>query len=246
MENITIIRDAAALNKAITLAISTGKRYRAQLHTVTVSALLMAVTDGQPDPLNRIFASLTSNDANALRFYIKRIHVFVGYGGYLPPKGADVSEIEEKGSMGAVLGFEKKRFFVLNNSSAPQIAKNKEMVAQMCGTILIAGQKPWLPFFVPNNFQSSRTFGDAEALDALLKVQKTIEDGSTDRVTVTVSDRVKQIIAKALAGLEATREQVDLGYDLDLQAEDVPLSKPATRQRRSPKAPLAIAAPAAG
>lgn len=220
----TIIRDAGALNSEISKAIAGYKQSHKDLHLVVVSALAMCAEHGQPDPLNRIYDGLYSNDRNALRFYVKKIHVYIGNGGAIPADNIEESVLSAMADLGAVLTFEKGKFVVINNSSAPQVKDNKAALVVMADTILLAGEKPFLPFSQSNNFQSVKQYGDAEAIAALLAVRNIIEGGNTKSKNVTVSNRVKEMILKATDGLEATFDQIKAAAPIGEAAQPQPVT----------------------
>lgn len=185
----SIIRDGAELNKAVTLVIKNGKTYRDRLHVAAVSALFHAAEHGQPEPLNRIYFSLTDNDKQALKNYIRRAAAIIGLG--------DVKQVLEMVKpdvlkaavdIGTWLRFKNETGFeVIKNSQVETVKAAKAGFMSLAESHLINPDgKQYKRFFDRFVITEIKVLSGSTVLDTMTKTIKEVKAGNTDKREVQV------------------------------------------------------------
>ena len=196
-----IIREAAALNNAISKVIKVGQSYRDQLHVCVVSALYHAAEHGQTAPLNRLYESLTSNDQTALRgSYIRRIHAAVGgidWAEWQDENGKAKPVPEElmkaSSEKGAFLSYSEKQGFFVKEGTM-EARKGFQTLAEK-KLINPDPKEGWLRFFERNNLAGVQVFGNKQVL-AGAKALKSNSHGESERKKASVHPKLVALVDK--------------------------------------------------
>lgn len=194
-----IVRDGKALNSLVNRAITAGNKYRELLHQAAVSCLVHAVSNDTGDvrPLNRLFKSLTSNDQQAFRMYVRKATAVVG--GLSIEKLVNKQYLEPvvQGAVeaGMTLTFSKGEWHVVTTEQMGDEAKRRRSKFEaLVVRDLAPGNDPWVPFFRPNNFATIKLVGDDDILSKLIDLSKELSKGNTQTKEIKVSAKVKAFI----------------------------------------------------
>lgn len=188
-----LITDTAKLTAYITSTMKTYKSNGERVHVAFVSALYHAATTGQNALLNRVYSQLRSNDQSAVKLFVRRAHIINGMilaGANDPakatPEGLETEALVALHLQGQVLDIVKGEFVVTNGHTSAQ-AKG---LAKLC-TDRFAEPDGEIDRLIldRNNFAEVKTLGDAQVLEQLIKLAKSIE-GSTETKRVNVSQNI--------------------------------------------------------
>ena len=225
----TLIKDTKALNKEVSSVLSIYTSSGNRLHTAVCAAMHNAFVGGNPVILSRIFRGLRSNDQVALRQYIRRFHIAVGFGDTAIPGKLDQEVYTSYADLGAVLSFSAKdKGFAM----AKDWNKNQKTALAFIEKVE-ACPEGWLKVFERNNFQDVKTIGDAEVLAAIKTLHKNATE-ETDRRKLAVSPAVKAMLAKFASMAESMEGQTEL------KAQDKP-ETPIKKAVAKPRKPTIVA-----
>lgn len=205
MTKLAIISDGNLLNSSIGSVLKLYTQTFEKLHVVTLSAIWHACKSGDPVYLNRIYPALNSNDQQALRSYVRRIHAINGLDGE-QPDGLMAEEVNAAVLKGTVLGFAKGVFSVVNgHTSEPAKAMLKLIEDRFINP---DGEKDRM-VYARNNFAEVKILGDLDLIDALIKKTKEAETDTETRKS-TVSASTKEFLAGIRDMLTTRKGQLTL------------------------------------
>lgn len=194
----------------VATAIAGYKKSGEDMHVAIVSAIHNVARSGDVTLLNRIAESLRSNDAGALKLYIRRIGIANGLamtGGPAEIEVLDTQTMEEMLKLGAVIGFSKGRYVCLQNP-ATDAAKN---LVKLCEKRFLNpdGETDKM-VFERNNFAEHKTLNDADVLKAVLKPINEALGNNADNKTFVLSETIKKRLEQIKNMLEVNHKQATL------------------------------------
>lgn len=218
----TLIKDSTKLNTYVTNTLKAYQSAGVRIHIAVISALYHAAATGQNAVINRIMAGLRSNDATAVRQFVRRVSAIVGLEGE-EPDGLAAEVIQAAVEAGALLDFKQGEFTIKEGRGhTSAIAKTW---AKMCEERFINPDGERDKYILDrNNFTEVKTLGDVDALKNLIRAATAVEE-ETDTRKLNVSKKVKDFFAKVRDQAEAMQNQYEL-------AASPNTPKPAAKSRR--------------
>lgn len=194
-----IIQDTKKLNQLITTTIRQGKTYRDNMHLAFISSLWHAAKHGQCAPLNRLFASFTSNDQTAARNFLRRVHAALGgldFSSYIVDGEQEVIPAEVMNAAveaGSWLAYNAKNKNFAVKKDTVDVREAFETLAD--GSLIEPDGEVWKRFFDRNNLAELKAFGDAQFLKDMEAVEKKLA-GDNARVDSQVSNKLAEMFGK--------------------------------------------------
>lgn len=208
-----LIQDGKKLNAYIDATLKTYTNVGARVHLAVASALFLAASTGQNGFLNRIYPALRSNDQQAMKLFIRRAHAInglvLGGGDFktVTPDGLPSEVVVAAVATGSVVDLVKGEFIVTKGHTSDEAKALANLVinrlAKPDGDI----DKAVLD---RNNFAEVKTLGDTQVLDALIKLAKEVEGGTTDKKNVAVSDHITKFLKGIKDSAETMKQQLTL------------------------------------
>jgi hypothetical protein len=209
-----LITDANVLNNAVSQTLSLYDTVIHRLHVVAVSAIFNAVMEdgGNPDVLNRFFRGLRTNDQTALRNYVRRMHMAIGFGLNYVPNGRTQDEYKAAAEHGAVFTFSNGNrekgtaagFKIIRKADLPHVMDNRKAAERLCVEFLINPELRddpddeektigWTRFMDRNNLAELKRFGDADVVKAIKSINSRL---ASESVEVTASPEMQAFVAR--------------------------------------------------
>lgn len=202
-----LIQDGKKLNSYIDASLKVYKTAGARIHLAIVSALFLAAATGQNAYLNRIYPALRSNDQQAMKLFIRRAQIINGMilggaGAMATPEGLSSEEVVAFAAAGEVVQLVKGEFIVVKGHTTDEA---KSLASLVINRLAKPDGEVDKAVLERNNFAEVKTLGDTQVLDALLKLAKEVEAGSTDKKTVKVSNPIAKLLARIKNEAEAIK-----------------------------------------
>lgn len=203
-----IIQDAKKLGEFIDSTLTDYKSVRVRLHVAIISAIWHTAKHGNPALLQRVYDGLAANDQAAVKLFLRRISAIVGLN---DPKTA-VSKLEEPDmkehevilaaiNRGKLVDFKQGSFVVVNGHTSDQA---KMFAALMSDRFINPDGKRDHMVLERDNFAETRTLGDAQVIDQLLRSAKQVLAPPTNgRRQVHMSDALTKLVTGFKDKLEA-------------------------------------------
>lgn len=208
-----LIQDGKKLNTLIDATLKSYKTVGERIHIVVASALFLAATTGQNAYLNKIYPALRSNDQQAMKLFIRRAHIINGLVlagsdfNTATPDGLASSVVVEAAARGAVVDLVKGEFVVTKGHTSDEAKALANLVINRLAKPDGEIDKAVLE---RNNFAEVKTLGDAQVLDAILKLAKEVTGGNTDKKTVAVSDHITKFLTEMADKAKTMKQQLEL------------------------------------
>lgn len=192
-----LITDGSELTRRIKRFGSAYISLGSEAHTLLVSALYQVAVHGNVIPLNRFFNPLRTNDAQTMKFFVRRYSAVVGL--LVTQQGDELdglpqAVIQHAVDLGAIVKHNNQDgWFVVQNINSDAAKQWKELIeARLAQPDGVKDKE----VFTRNNFAEQRILGDAQALRNLIRAAKSASGKSNDRTVIAVSDPVKSYMAK--------------------------------------------------
>lgn len=205
MTKFEIIQDGDKLSASIGSVLKLYTQTFEKLHIAVVSAIWHACKTGDAVYMNRIYPNLNSNDQQALRSYVRRIHAINGLDGEAPD-GLNADLVNAAVLEGSVFGFAKGQFSIVHGHTSEQAQSMLKLVEER---FINPDGKTDKMVFERNNFAEVKLLGDVDLIEALIKKTKEA-DADTETRKSTVSASTKEFLAGIRDMLTIRKNQLTL------------------------------------